>query len=231
MTAGQEVLPQEPVRRRVGRPRRVPKSSSGGAGTDLLPPTEEEGTARRVLEEGVRFFGEHGYSGVAVRDIAEGVGIQPGAIYTHLPSKEALLERIMGIAHDHFEGVVVRAISAAGPGPAEQLSAFVRASVSFHAKYPRLAMVVNHELRALSPEALARTLHQRQDWEAVISRIIDEGNQAGVFECSHPGLTAKAIGGMCIRVAAWIEREEGLDVGEVADHYVARRPAPRDLDG
>lgn len=46
-----------------------------------------------IVEEAVRFFAEHGFEG-QTRELAKRMGITHSAIYRHIPSKEALIERV-----------------------------------------------------------------------------------------------------------------------------------------
>ena len=45
---------------------------------------------QRVLEAATRLFGEHGYAGVSMRDLAAEIGFQAPSIYSHFPSKAQL---------------------------------------------------------------------------------------------------------------------------------------------
>jgi AcrR family transcriptional regulator len=188
--------------------------------TSLLPPTaDHDGTLRRFLEEAVRLFAERGYPGVSIREIAEPIGVKPSALYAHFASKEAVLQEIIAIAHGYFDAQLTTAVNDAGAAPAARLRALVDANVRFHARYPRLATVANYELRHLAPKALNRALKQRARWENLAEGIVADGVAAGDFTCPNPTLAMRALGAMCIRVSAWIERETTYDVDEIADTY------------
>src|SRR6478672_2321653 len=48
---------------------------------------------RAIVDEAIRFFAEHGFEG-QTRELAKRLGITHSAIYRHIPSKEALIERV-----------------------------------------------------------------------------------------------------------------------------------------
>ena len=48
-------------------------------------------TREVIADVAVKLFGEHGYTGTTMRDIAEAVGVLPGSLYAHIDSKETLL--------------------------------------------------------------------------------------------------------------------------------------------
>lgn len=53
----------------------------------------EGGTRQRLLLEGMRLFGEHGYAATSIAMIEQAAGLSPGSgsLYKHFASKEALL--------------------------------------------------------------------------------------------------------------------------------------------
>jgi len=52
-------------------------------------------TRGRILDAAVSLFGEHGYAGTSVRDIAERLGLTKAALYYHFPSKETILDALL----------------------------------------------------------------------------------------------------------------------------------------
>jgi AcrR family transcriptional regulator len=52
-------------------------------------------TRSRILSAAVRLFGEQGYAGTSVRDIAESLGLTKAALYYHFPSKETILDALL----------------------------------------------------------------------------------------------------------------------------------------
>jgi AcrR family transcriptional regulator len=55
-------------------------------------------TKERILIDATVLFAIHGYAAVSVRDIAEKVGITPGALYNHFESKEMLWAAVINHA-------------------------------------------------------------------------------------------------------------------------------------
>lgn len=55
--------------------------------------TKQHGTRQRILSEGMRLFGEHGYRATRIAAIEEAAGLSPGsgALYKHFRSKADLL--------------------------------------------------------------------------------------------------------------------------------------------
>jgi len=186
----------------------------------LLPARSvADGTHRRLLEVALLTFGERGFHGVSVRELAAAAGIQPSSMYAHLASKEALLMELVMLGHEEHRDRLRAARDLAGGDPLERIRALVRAHVGFHAEYPLLARVANRELHALKPARLEKVLKVRGESEAMLQEAVAEGVSAGVFSVPDDWLAVAVIGGSGIRVADWWNPELGYTVEEVQETY------------
>ena len=162
--------------------------------------TGPSGPRRGVLEAALGLFAEHGFAGASIRDIATAAGMRSASLYAHYGSKEHILADLVMIGHaDHHDHL--RAASGS-------LGSLVRAHVRWHAEHPRLAVVVNAELHALSSQLAAPILEIR-----------DRATQLLLTAAGGDWLAAAAIGGMGIRVANWYDPDGEYTVDEVADRY------------
>ncbi|MGN6474694.1 MAG: TetR/AcrR family transcriptional regulator [Mycobacteriales bacterium] len=187
---------------------------------DLLPPSAtSDGTLRRLQEVALLCFGERGYHGVSIRDLAKAAGIQPSTIYAHVKSKEELLFGISMLGHTTQRDEADAAVLAAGPEPADQLRAYVRAHVHMHATYRMLARVCNRELAALSPEHEQEVRAVRDSSVRLLQSVLARGERVGAFQITDSFLVAAAIGAMGIRVAEWWEPGGEHTADQVADVY------------
>jgi AcrR family transcriptional regulator len=196
---------------------RPPRAQARGP---LLPPrATSDGTFRRLQEAALIGFGERGYHGVSIRDLAEAAGVVVSSVYAHVAAKEDLLFELALMGHqEHNEGMR-RALMGSGPEPREQMTNLVRSHVTFHATYPLLAVVSNKELHALSPDNAQKVLAVRHDSERMFLDTVNRGMEAGVFHCPEPWLAVAAIGGMGIRIAEWFDADGPFPVERVAERY------------
>ena len=170
----------------------------------LLPPrATADGTHRRLLEVALQGFGERGFHGVSVRDIAEAAGIRPSSMYAHLSSKEQLLFELVLLGHQEHNRRLRDALDRAGPDVTDQIRDVVRAHVLVHAEYALLTRVSNRELHALGPANAATVMTVRIDSERVFGQVIDAGIASGAFRVDDAWLAVAAMGAMGIRVAEW----------------------------
>jgi AcrR family transcriptional regulator len=179
----------------VAQENRRLSAREGGLAEGMGP----EGPRRRILEAALGLFAEKGFAGASIRDIATAAGIQSASLYAHYGAKEQILADLVLLGHEDHHA---RLSAATG------LAALVREHVRWHAENPRLAVVVNAELHALSPELAAPAL-----------AIRDASTQLLIDAAGDDWLAAAAIGGMGIRVANWFSPEGDFTVDEVADRY------------
>lgn len=66
-----------------------------------------------ILDEAAKLFSARGYDATSMRDIAAAVGMLPGSIYYHFPSKDEILATIYGIGVDQIITAVEAAIAKA----------------------------------------------------------------------------------------------------------------------
>lgn len=176
--------------------------------------------ARRViLETALQLCAERGYSGTSIRDIAAACGLQGPTLYSHYPSKEAVLAELLRIGHDEHLRCVSAAMLDCEPDPRAQIRAWTSAHVRFHTDFPMLAVVTNSELHMLSAEALAPILSVRKQAEQILRDIIERGRTRKLFQMIDPWLSAAAIGGMGLRVAFWFAPGGSFTAATVADTY------------
>ncbi|MEU0545354.1 TetR/AcrR family transcriptional regulator [Nocardia sp. NPDC005978] len=187
---------------------------------DLLPAGADlSGTRRRLFETALLQFGEQGYHAVSVRDLATALGLQPGAIYTHVSSKQQLLYELVEMGHRYQRDLLEDVLLGTGPDPVEQVRALARAHVLLHLRYRELAGVTHREFRSLTVEQQQQLYAIRGETERMFLNVIERGVRLGSFTVSDPWLSVAAIGAMGIRAAEWWTPQAPFDADKVADTF------------
>jgi AcrR family transcriptional regulator len=86
-------------------------------------------TRQRVLDEAVRLFGEAGYRGTSLRELATRCGISHPGLLHHFPSKEALLQAVLE-ERDAADGVRAGAVGTRGVAHLRALLGIARANAT-----------------------------------------------------------------------------------------------------
>jgi AcrR family transcriptional regulator len=195
------------------------EEAAPGDGALLPPRAEWDGTHRALLEAALVRFGQRGFHGVSVREIAQAAGVRASSMYAHLASKEQLLFELMLLGHEEHQAAVRRALLESGPEPADQAVAMIRAHVRFHATYAVLGRVCNREMAALSPASRERVLAVRRQSEQLFMDVVERGVQLGEFDVPDTWLAAAAALAPGLRVAEWWDDQLPYRVEEVALAY------------
>ena len=133
-----------------------------------------------ILEAATQLFGEVGYPGTTMREIAKAVGVLAGSLYAHIDSKETLLLEIV-------ESGIERFMSAVGPvaALAEPADVRIREAVKAHvhvvAENPQRTLVVFHQWRFLTGAPRRRVVAMRSEYEDLFADMVRAGVQEGVF--------------------------------------------------
>src|ERR1700692_2604282 len=137
-------------------------------------------TRELIPDVAVRLFGEHGYTGTTMRDIAEAVGVLPGSLYAHIDSKETLLLEIVSDGIARFLAIE-QSLAASVDSPEVRLRKAIRAHVDVVAEDPQRSLVVFHQWRFLSEPNRASAIAMRRRYANAYVKIIDDGKAAGEF--------------------------------------------------
>ena len=148
--------------------------------------TGPEGPRRRILEAALGLFAEQGFAGASIRELATAAGVRSATLYAHYASKEQILGDIALIGHEDHHARLRAALLTGGTDPADQLSAVVQAHVRWHADYPRLAIVANAELHALSPDLAAPAVAVRESSIELLLEIARRGTDDGMPPTKSP---------------------------------------------
>ena len=179
----------------------------------------EPAAARRLLLAALDAFAQKGYFATTTREISQGAGMSPAAVYVHYPSKSDMLAEICRRGHAEILGDLEDALQEPGT-PTERVRRFVSVFAAFHARRSTLGRVIQYELRGLDPEQFREIAQLRQRFEDLIRAELEAGIAAGEFTVEDVESTGVAILSLCIDVARWHGAlRDRLSPGELGTLY------------
>ena len=180
-------------------------------------PERPSAAREAIFSAATRLFGERGYTGTTMRDIAKAVGILPGSLYAHIQSKEAVLLEIIEGGVDRFNAAV-DTIDAMGLAPEPALRHAVREHLRIVADNPGRTLIVFHQWRFLDDDNRDRLLAKRAHYEAFFVRTVRSGIELGHFD-QHldPKVTVLAMLGALNWTPEWFSPGGPASPEEVAD--------------
>jgi len=206
-------------RNRSGGPSKavaVPADLAAGAAADLWRAGTSD-AVRALLVSAVVCFSRNGFHATTTRDITAAVGLSPGALYVHFPSKEDVLFEIVRTGHERALEAM-RTQEDTGD-PVDYVRGLVARHVAWHARHHTVARVCQYELAALTPEHQAVVMNLRQQFSAVLRSAVTKGMRAGVFDTPDVNRSVRAVLSLGIDLVRWY-RLDGADSPEaLADFY------------
>jgi AcrR family transcriptional regulator len=185
-----------------------------------LPPLDDYTPSQRaILHACVELFGDAGYAGTSVRDIAAKVGIKSASLYKSFPSKQAMLDALSELGHGEFSRRQINALLAAGDDPRDQLTASVRSLVVITCEFPRLTRIVNSEVRNLSPTGFDRDQSARMQSAQLLRDVLERGQAQGLFLEADFDTMPLVMWSLGIGLAGWFPYSVDVTVDELADAY------------
>lgn len=165
----------------------------------------------------LRLFSLKGFQAVGIREVAQEAGLSTATLYHYMNTKEDLLLALMS---DRLHRIIRVAELACSDldAPEAQLVALVQTHVIAHALSP--SVVVDDELRSLSPSSLKTIVELRDRYERIWDEVLERGNAAqGTFMMEDLHFTRLALLGMCNGVDRWFSPEGTGSVEDLAEHF------------
>lgn len=98
-------------------------------------------TATRIFDAADELFGQLGFEGVSVRDVAERAGVNKALVFYHHNSKEELFEKVLQRYYDAHHHALLEASEVDVEGTRARLHGVIDVYLDFidsHQRYPRL---------------------------------------------------------------------------------------------
>jgi TetR/AcrR family transcriptional regulator, fatty acid metabolism regulator protein len=171
----------------------------------------------RILAAAVKVFARKGYFAARVSEIAKKAGVADGTIYLYFRSKEDILVSLFDeVMAGHLEQA--RTDLAAAPGPAARLLALAQHHLRTLGENRELAVVFQVELRQSTKFMERFTASWLQDYFALLTGVIEEGQRSGIFRADLPRkVVAKALfGALDEMVTSWILSGKDYDLALLA---------------
>jgi AcrR family transcriptional regulator len=174
--------------------------------------------ARSLLTSGVRCFASSGFHATTTRDITAAVGLSPGALYVHFPSKEHLLFEIIWTGHVRSLEILTEA--EVGENAVSYLRSLVARFVAWHAHHHVAGRVSQYELAALTPGHYAEILQLRRQSTDIFRQAVNRGIDEGTFTAVDVHRVVRAILSLGVDLVRWY-RTGGADSPEQLGEFYA----------
>jgi len=147
---------------------------------------------QQIEETATTLFKERGYAATSMRDLAQVLGIEAASLYSHIKSKEEILQKIcFRMAGEFFEAW--KGVASENSSFAAKIKKAAAAHVEVITKDTAASAVFFNEWRHLSEPFLSDFLAMRNDYEGRFIQIIEDGIKSGEFESVDTRFTMLTI--------------------------------------
>ena len=146
---------------------------------------------RDLVQIAYRRIAARGFEGLRVRDVAREAGINHATLLYYFPTKEALIQEVVGYLAQEFSIDRAPVPSAAALSPLEELRReFADARYRVRAMPEMFVVLAELTVRSRRDPAIARVLHTLFDgWRAYLVSLLTRGVAEGAF---RPDLDVEA---------------------------------------
>jgi AcrR family transcriptional regulator len=171
-----------------------------------------------ILKTVARLFKEKGYHNTSIKDISNEVGLEGGALYYYIKSKEqALFEIGEDAINQLLEGL--EKINNTDLSPKEKLKAAIENQINFFINQFHETCVFLIETKALGIEYQQHYLAKRDRYEEIWRKIIRDGIRKGEFKPCNVKLTTFAILGMLNWLVIWFKPGKGWFSKDISQEF------------
>lgn len=172
---------------------------------------------QQIIEKATQLFQKQGYAATSMRDLASFIGIEAASLYSHIKSKEEILQTIcFQLAEDFFNSL--QSIELADHAPDEKLKKAVVSHVEVLTKDPAASAVFFSEWRHLSEPYLSDFLEMRDQYEGRFIQILNDGNKSGIFKTVDAKFTVLALLSSINWMPAWYKPGGKLSPKDIAEN-------------
>lgn len=165
----------------------------------------------------VRLFAEKGYHGTGVAEIGEAAGVQRGALYYHIGSKEDLLLVLLRRhVEESLEGE--ERIAAMHIDPVQKLRLLLRHHVNTAVHRAAESTIYMRDVAVLSGERATQLQELRERVERVWASVLREGEEAGLFRHSD-SVVVNGLLSFANFTFLWYRPSGRLSPEEIGDRY------------
>ncbi|WP_204281935.1 TetR/AcrR family transcriptional regulator [Pontibacter burrus] len=169
----------------------------------------------QIEKTATALFRKRGFSATSMRDLANELGIEAASIYSHIRSKEEILQRVcFRMANEFFEAI--DKVDDPEATASARLQAAITAHVQVLTKNTEASAVFLYEWRHLSEPYHAEFLTLRDRYEKHFREIIKAGISIGEFKVPDEKFAVLTILSGLNWIHTWYKPDGKMNAEEIA---------------
>ena len=173
---------------------------------------------KKILALARHLFWQNGYSSVSMRDLARAYGCQPANLYNYFKTKESILFEVLLEEMEQIVQPISHLEHEEDGNPVDQLRFIIASHLKVTLSHRRSAKTLfDVALGSLLPANRKVIVSMRDTYDRTIRRVIQRGQEKGLFMPYDEKLVGFMISSMVTRSRIWFHPKKGVTVDELAD--------------
>ena len=173
---------------------------------------------KKILALARHLFWQNGYSSVSMRDLARAYGCQPANLYNYFKTKESILFEVLLEEMEQIVQPISHLEHEEDGNPVDQLRFIISSHLKVTLSHRRSAKTLfDVALGSLLPANRKVIVSMRDTYDRTIRRVIQRGQEKGLFMPYDEKLVGFMISSMVTRSRIWFHPKKGVTVDELAD--------------
>jgi AcrR family transcriptional regulator len=173
---------------------------------------------QEIIDQAAALFAERGYPATSIAEIVQAVGVGKGTLYYYIGSKEELLVEIQDRVVRPLI-LVGRRIEALDEHPLLRLRLLSEMQIELMLKRLDHIWVYEHDHRYLTGMNLTRLLAQRHEYESIVSSLIQDAIDIGVFRPLNLRLAMLQFLNLHNHTYQWVRPDGGWSAADLSREY------------
>jgi len=173
---------------------------------------------KQIELKATELFWEKGYAGTSMRDLATVLGIEAASIYSHVKSKEEILQSICFRMANEFFTAIEEIKNQSDLSEEDKLRNSILAHLKVIIKDKHASTVFFDEWRYLSEPHLSKFLQMRDEYEEWFKTIVMEGSTKGEFKFVDPKMAVMSILSALNWTHRWYKPQGRYNTKELAEY-------------
>lgn len=170
----------------------------------------------QIYSTALELFKQKGYNATGMREIAENMNMKAASLYSHIKSKEEILQYVcFEVAHQFFNGL--EGLEKNNFTGKMRLNAAIHSHISVIANNKDKVVVFLNEWKHLGEPYLSDFINLRSDYESKFKEYIKYGINKGEFDIDDLDFTTFTILSSLNWTSNWFKRDGKMSQKEVAE--------------
>jgi len=171
----------------------------------------------QIMQTAAKLFKERGFNASSMRDIASELGIEAASLYSHIKSKDEILETICFRMAEEFLNAIDE-INDIYFNAEEKLRRIVKMHVALLAGDLNASTVFLHEWRHLPEPKLSEFINLRKRYENGFRSIVSLGEDENIFETADEKFAVLTILSALNWIVEWYNPKGKMTADEISEN-------------